>query len=148
MTDLLANKSHNEIEDTVPIVSIVAGGKERPDSVENALKALPRRCNIVCIHDAVRPCVNPALIDRAIMKAYRCGAAILAAPVRDTVKKASGRDFKVTEANPRPGDAPVLTSDAGKARRELGWTTEIPKLQDMVASAWRWHREHPDGYPE
>jgi len=66
--------------------------------------------------------------------------------VVDTVKRVSGRDFKVTETGRRPGDPPVLTSDASKAQKELGWKTQKPGLEEMVASAWKWHMEHPDGY--
>ena len=66
--------------------------------------------------------------------------------VIETVRKISGRDFKVVEAERRPGDPPVLTSDAAKAKRELGWETEKPLLEQMVASAWQWHSEHPTGY--
>ena len=66
--------------------------------------------------------------------------------VIDTVKRVSGRDFRVVATERRPGDAPVLTSDATKAKNELGWEPEIPELEKMVATAWQWHKEHPDGY--
>jgi len=66
--------------------------------------------------------------------------------VIDTVRRVSGRDFKVVEAQRRPGDPPVLTSDATKARTELGWRPEKPELEEMVATAWKWHTEHPNGY--
>jgi UDP-glucose 4-epimerase len=66
--------------------------------------------------------------------------------VIETVRKVSGKNFKVVEAQRRPGDPPVLTSDAAKAKRELGWETEKPLLEQMVASAWQWHSEHPTGY--
>jgi len=68
--------------------------------------------------------------------------------VIETVKKVSGRDFKVLEVGRRPGDPPVLTADASKVRAELGWEPEIPKLEDIVASAWKWHNEHPNGYAD
>ncbi len=68
--------------------------------------------------------------------------------VIETVKRLSGKDFKVVTAERRPGDAPILTSDATKVRNELGWKTEKPELQEMVSSAWKWHNEHPDGYPD
>ena len=68
--------------------------------------------------------------------------------VIETVKKVSGKDFKVVAADRRPGDAPVLTSDATKARNELGWKTELPELEKIVATAWQWHNEHPNGYPD
>ncbi len=68
--------------------------------------------------------------------------------VIETVRRVSGRSFKVVEAPPRPGDPPVLTSDATKARNELGWQTKKPRLDDMVETAWKWHVEHPNGYSD
>jgi len=68
--------------------------------------------------------------------------------VVETVRKVSGKDFTVVEAQRRAGDPPVLTSEAAKARRELGWETQKPQLEEMVASAWQWHNEHPDGYSD
>jgi UDP-glucose 4-epimerase len=68
--------------------------------------------------------------------------------VIESVKKVSGRDFLVVEAGRRAGDAPILTADARKARKELGWRTEKPELEEMVSTAWQWHNSHPDGYPD
>jgi len=68
--------------------------------------------------------------------------------VIETVKRVSGKDFKVVAADRRPGDAPILTSDATRAGNELGWKTEKPELEEMVSSAWQWHNEYPDGYPD
>jgi len=66
--------------------------------------------------------------------------------VIDAVRRVSGRDFRVVAVERRPGDPAVLTSDATKARTELGWRTEKPGLEQMVETAWKWHTEHPDGY--
>ena len=66
--------------------------------------------------------------------------------VIETVRRVSGSDFKVVQVDRRPGDPAVLTSDATKAKTELGWRTEKPGLEEMVATAWKWHSEHPDGY--
>lgn len=65
-----------------------------------------------------------------------------------TVKKVSGRNFKVVESERRAGDPPVLTSDATKVKKELGWEPRYPELETIVATAWRWHSEHPDGYED
>jgi UDP-glucose 4-epimerase len=68
--------------------------------------------------------------------------------VIETAKKVSGKDFKVVVADRRPGDAPILTSDATKAMDELGWKIELPELEKIVETAWKWHNENPDGYPD
>jgi len=68
--------------------------------------------------------------------------------VISAVKNVSGRDFKVTDADRRSGDPPVLTSDATKAKNELGWRPQLPNLEQIVATAWQWHSQHPDGYPD
>jgi UDP-glucose 4-epimerase len=41
-----------------------------------------------------------------------------------------------------------LTSDATKAKTELGWKPQFPELEKIIATAWQWHNEHPDGYPD
>lgn len=68
--------------------------------------------------------------------------------VIDTVKRVSGKDFKVTEAARRAGDPAVLTADASKAKNELKWQPKWTKLDDIVETAWRWHNEHPNGYAD
>lgn len=66
--------------------------------------------------------------------------------VIDMVRRVSGRDFKVLETDRRPGDPPVLTADASKASRELGWKKDFPELENIVESAWKFHMDHPNGY--
>ncbi len=76
------------------------------------------------------------------------GAGYSVRQVIQMVRKVSGRDFNVVEAARRPGDSPILTSDATKAKTELGWKTDKPDLEEMIATAWKWHSEHPDGYQD
>jgi UDP-glucose 4-epimerase len=68
--------------------------------------------------------------------------------VIETVRKISGKDFKVVEADRRPGDAPILTADAARARNEFAWKPELADLEQIVSTAWKWHNEYPDGYPD
>ncbi len=68
--------------------------------------------------------------------------------VIETVKKVSGKNFKVVSTRRRPGDPPVLTSDAAKAKKELGWKPQIPQLEKIVETAWQWHNKYPDGYAD
>ena len=46
----------------------------------------------------------------------------------------------------RPGDVSVRVAAADRARAELGWTPRFTRLEEIVETAWAWHRTHPDGY--
>ena len=71
------------------VLRLVPGGKERQDSVYNALKVLHRQndWDLILVHDGVRPFVTPEEVRRVIRAAGKHGAAILALPAQDTVKK-------------------------------------------------------------
>jgi 2-C-methyl-D-erythritol 4-phosphate cytidylyltransferase len=66
---------------------ISVGGKDRSESVQNGLEDLPDECRIVLIHDAARPLVSPAMIDRVVNEARKGHGAIAALPVVDTLKQ-------------------------------------------------------------
>jgi UDP-glucose 4-epimerase len=68
--------------------------------------------------------------------------------VVDTVRKVTGRDFRVVEDERRPGDPPRLVTSPRRVRSELGWELQFPELEEIVETAWNWHRRHPDGYAE
>jgi UDP-glucose 4-epimerase len=68
--------------------------------------------------------------------------------VIEAVKKVTGKNFKVVESQRRPGDPPILTSDASKAKNELDWKPKFPDLEKIVETAWLWHKKFPNGYPE
>ncbi len=67
-------------------ISLVAGGRERMDSVENGLLALPPGCAIALSHDAARPFVSREVIDAVIALARRGMGGLAALPVGDTLK--------------------------------------------------------------
>jgi 2-C-methyl-D-erythritol 4-phosphate cytidylyltransferase/2-C-methyl-D-erythritol 2,4-cyclodiphosphate synthase len=66
-------------------VRLVVGGDERQASVANAVRALPASCDVVLVHDAVRPCVSAELIGR-VADAAKQGCATAALPMQETVK--------------------------------------------------------------
>jgi 2-C-methyl-D-erythritol 4-phosphate cytidylyltransferase/2-C-methyl-D-erythritol 2,4-cyclodiphosphate synthase len=68
-------------------VIVVEGGERRQDSVANAVRAVAPSSQVIVIHDAARPLVTPAVIERTIAAAIKHGAAIAALPARDTVKR-------------------------------------------------------------
>ncbi len=72
-------------------VQLVVGGRQRADSVRNALEKVRDDLDYVAVHDAARPCLVDAWISRVFAAAQQHGAAILAAPITGTVKRANAQ---------------------------------------------------------
>jgi 2-C-methyl-D-erythritol 4-phosphate cytidylyltransferase len=70
-------------------VRVLAGGAERQDSVWAGLSAVSPASGLVLIHDAARPLLNEALIERSVAQALEKGSAICAQRASDTIKEAS-----------------------------------------------------------
>lgn len=71
--------------------------------------------------------------------------------VREVIKmceKISGKSIPAIEKPRRAGDPPKLVASAERAFNELGWKPRYPKLEDIVSTAWEWHKAHPNGYPD
>lgn len=66
--------------------AIVAGGPLRQASVEQGMQALDPDTRFVCVHDAARPCVTPALLSETLRTAKRYGSGVAASKITDTVK--------------------------------------------------------------
>jgi 2-C-methyl-D-erythritol 4-phosphate cytidylyltransferase/2-C-methyl-D-erythritol 2,4-cyclodiphosphate synthase len=75
------------VGETARLCLFVGGGARRQDSVGAGLAALPEPTDIVLVHDAARPFVDRALVDRVIAATRRTGAAVPAVAARDTVKR-------------------------------------------------------------
>lgn len=69
------------------VSKIVAGGKERYDSVYSGISAIENTSDgIVMIHDGARPFVSEDIIERSIAAVVECGACTVGVPVKDTIK--------------------------------------------------------------
>jgi 2-C-methyl-D-erythritol 4-phosphate cytidylyltransferase / 2-C-methyl-D-erythritol 2,4-cyclodiphosphate synthase len=86
---------------TARALRFVAGGARRQDSVRAGLDDLPSNADVVLVHDAARPFVTGALIDRVIAGARTAGAAVPALSSRDTVKRVDASSHVVRETLPR-----------------------------------------------
>jgi len=102
--DLLAG------EHAKPVVR-VDGGQDRQDSVRNGLAAVPEGCNLVAVHDGARPLVSPMDIARCVEAARANGAAALARPVTETLKRSDAEGFARESVD-----------------RELLWFMETPQI--------------------
>lgn len=81
---------------------VVPGGAERFESVANALALIPDGVEFVAVHDAVRPLCPSNLIDGVFAAAQKHGAAMLAVPVADTLKRVNDQN-QITETVSRAG---------------------------------------------
>lgn len=106
-------------------VRFAAGGDRRQDSVQAGLRAMPADATVILIHDAARPFVDEALIERVAAAAVRTGAAVPAMQARDTVKRAGAGGGLV----------------AGTIAREEIWMAQTPQgfrrdvLEQAIAHA-------------
>jgi 2-C-methyl-D-erythritol 4-phosphate cytidylyltransferase len=78
------------------LLTVIDGGPERQDSVANGLGAIPRECELVVVHDGVRPLVSADLLATVLKVAHRHGAAIAAVPAGDTVKQSEDEKVVAT----------------------------------------------------
>lgn len=75
------------------VKAVVEGGKERQDSVYNGLKNVSNDCDVVLIHDGVRPFVGDSYIAKLESIAMEFGACVLGAPVKDTIKVCNSEGY-------------------------------------------------------
>jgi UDP-glucose 4-epimerase len=66
--------------------------------------------------------------------------------VVEVARQVTGHAIPAEDAPRRPGDPAVLVASSEKIRRELGWRPRCPELEQIVASAWEWRRQRPNGY--
>ena len=66
--------------------------------------------------------------------------------VIETARRVTGRAIPARVEGRRPGDPATLVASSEKIKRELGWDPQYDSLEEIVASAWKWHSAHPHGY--
>lgn len=132
--------SVNEIYETAEkygikkLKTVVCGGNSRAESVKNGIEAVSENSDFVAIHDGARPLVLPEDISRCAHDAYRCGGAVLAIPVTDTIKygKKNGfveytpaREKLFAAQTPQIFDIKIYKSAMERAFKELSdWTDD------------------------
>jgi 2-C-methyl-D-erythritol 4-phosphate cytidylyltransferase len=83
-------------------IKVIEGGADRSLTVARALEVVDAACDFIAVHDAARPCLSTLLIDEVFQAALAHGAAFLAAPVSDTIKRVGDEHFS-NETVPRGG---------------------------------------------
>lgn len=120
-------------------IDVVQGGAERMDSVGNALAKVRDDVDFIAVHDAARPCLANEWIDRVFQTAERTDAAILAIPVRGTLKQVGGGkviDKTVARSGLWEAQTPQafrrqLLMDAYAQRGDLNATDEAQLVENV-----------------
>jgi UDP-glucose-4-epimerase GalE len=64
----------------------------------------------------------------------------------ETARKVTGKTIPSKVVDRRPGDPAVLIGSSEKAIKTLGWHPRFPELETIIETAWKWHKNHPNGY--
>jgi 2-C-methyl-D-erythritol 4-phosphate cytidylyltransferase len=75
------------------VTRVVAGGRDRQESVWNGLNSFVKSPHLVLVHDAVRPLVRRRVLNAVILQARRWGAAAVGVKVKETIKREDEKGF-------------------------------------------------------
>lgn len=82
------------------------------------------------------------LLDGAATGAFNLGAGdgVSVRQVIDITRSVTGQTIEVVEGPRRPGDPPYLVAEPGRAVKAFGWQPRMSGMEDIIQSAWTWHR--------
>jgi len=75
-----------------------------------------------------------------------CQRGLSVREIVDMACKVTGQAIVVREAERRPDDPAKLIASSDKLKSELGWSPRFDDPEKIIATAWKWHKEHPRGY--
>ena len=145
-------EAHQPESHLIPLVLQVALGQKRSSAIYGTDYPTP---DGTCIRDYIHiaDLVSAHLLalealgerDRLVYNLGN-GSGYSVREVIETARSVTGSTIPIDECPRRPGDAARLVASSERIRAELGWAPRHPDLKDIVASAWDWHRSHPNGY--
>ena len=66
--------------------------------------------------------------------------------VIETARKVTGHPIPAKEVARRAGDPAQLIASSDKAKKVLGWNPQHDSLEEIISTAWNWHKNHPNGF--
>lgn len=147
-------EDHRPESHLVPIVLQVAAGRRDAVTVYGTDYDTPDGTAVrdyVHVSDLARAhvlAVEASVPGRGATYNLGSGRGYSVAEVVDACRRVTGREIPTQIGPRRWGDPPRLVADPARAVADLGWTARQSALDEIVATAWRWHQAHPDGYRE
>jgi UDP-glucose 4-epimerase len=74
------------------------------------------------------------------------GAGFSVREVLAAARRVTGHPIPAEETARRAGDPAVLVASSARIQRDLVWRPQLPDVEQIIATAWDWHRAHPHGY--
>jgi UDP-glucose 4-epimerase len=141
-----------EAPNLIPVVLKAAAGRrpavrifgtDHPTPDGTAIRDYIHVLDLAAAHRCALEAIDAG--DRSVTVNVGTGVGASVLEVLDTARRITGRPIPAEPAPRRDGDPPAVWADTRLAESELGWRA-TRSLDDIVASAWRWHSRHPDGY--
>lgn len=149
----IIGEAHNPESHLIPIILQVPNGKRETISIYGTDYDTP---DGTCIRDYIHVTDLAQAHILAVKYLYNGGKSDIfnlgngvgysVREVIETARKVTGRPIPVTETSRRAGDPARLVASSEKAKRILGWKPVHNCLEEIIASAWNWHKKHPNGY--
>ena len=149
----IIGEAHNPESHLIPIILQVPNGKRETISIYGTDYDTP---DGTCIRDYIHVTDLAQAHILAVKYLYNGGKSDIfnlgngvdysVREVIETARKVTGRPIPVTETSRRAGDPARLVASSEKAKRILGWKPVHNCLEEIIASAWTWHKKHPNGY--
>lgn len=146
-------EAHNPESHLIPLILQVPNGKREAISIYGTDYDTP---DGTCIRDYIHVTDLAAahilavkyLLDGGKSDIFNLGNGVgySVREVIDTARKVTGHPIPEIESPRRAGDPARLVASSEKARRALGWNPTHNSLEEIISSAWNWHKNHPNGY--
>lgn len=152
-------ESHEPETHLIPVILEVAAGKRTHVDIYG--HDYPTRDG-TCVRDYVdvtdlarahllaldMPGQHSGIYNGAVYNVGNGGQGYSVREVIDAAREVTGVDIPVRIAPRRSGDPAMVIANNEKIKRELNWQPAAEDLRAMIASAWKWMQQHPDGYEE
>ena len=148
-------EAHNTEPHIIPIILQVANGKKHIFKICGSDYDTPDGTN-------VRDYIHVADLIGAHIKAFEylkkenksdyfnlgSGGGYSNLEILNAARAVTGHEIPCEFTERRPGDPDILIASSEKAERILGWEREYKTIEGIIESAWKWHKNHPNGYDE
>lgn len=142
-------EAHNPETHLIPLILQVALNKRKIINIYgNNYDTFDGTCIRDYIHIEDLAIAHIAALKKGVSGAFNLGNGngYSVKQVIDVCRKITNHSIPSKVVSPREGDSTILISDSTKAKNELGWIPKYPDIESIIASAWEWHKSHPDGY--